>query len=463
MRRYGWLAAACLLAATGLAWAQEVGEPAPDLYVADERGGRSKDSLPLQKRYPNRIIVLFYFSTMDSRSEQLFPMMKQLDEKYGPRGVMIVGLTRENLKSIENRIKEAQITFPVNSIIGLSTWRFPAPPLAYIIDLYGRVQYARFDPTEGLEEKIQTVLERTPPPTATPERLKAFMDQLSKWIDESDFARAYSGAKLLKDFFIEGQEEEEASIDELLVKIALGIEQQLEQAGKEIQEEKYEEASRTLAALSIRLQVDDDEKQKGKRRPATKRRPPQQRGKTATAGPVPKSFKDLKEKVETEIGRMQGDNYQKAIILKALDNARGEVRNDQAAELVQMGQFGAARDLYRSVVDDFDGTPAAETAAAAIEKLATDPELRKAVAQAEAAQQAQRWYDLADRYARAGLFDPARTQLEKLVKEYPSSAVAQDARARLVKLPDEAEKFEESRRKREAIERTAVSEEKKDK
>jgi tetratricopeptide (TPR) repeat protein len=441
----------------GVAVAQQVGDEAPDLMVPKgDRPGSSKDAVSLFERYPNRIIVLYYWSSQDSQSLDFFSNLNNLDEKYGPRGVTIIGITRMTKGVVEKMTKERTPTFPLLATTAVEgrAWRFPAPRTAYIIDAHRRIAYARFDATdarENLEEKIQTVLARTPTLAATDELLQKNQKKLAEFIAQKDFGRAYSLAKAFKDFFRDkedaGQEEQ---IDETLRQISLGTQELLESARQDLKAENNEDAASKLASLSVRLTgLDEDKDKKGKGKRSS--RPPSggRRGRTQEQTEAGKDFRTIKEDVEREIGRMESDNYTKAIVLKALDNARGEVRNDQAVECMENQQYSEARELYRSVVDDYAGTAAAEAAQQAIDRIENDPEMRKAVAKAEATGQANRWYDLGDRFARADMFDKAREYFEKVIKEYPTSTAAQKATDRLAHLADEEKTSREVRQKRE--------------
>ena len=93
-----------------------VGEPAPDLQVTLSERRSSDKTVSLFDRYTSRVIVLYYFSSMDSRSTELFPMLSALDEKYRPRGVAIIALTREKRENAEDTVEEHGATFKVEQV-----------------------------------------------------------------------------------------------------------------------------------------------------------------------------------------------------------------------------------------------------------------------------------------------------------------------------------------------------------
>jgi tetratricopeptide (TPR) repeat protein len=454
--------AACGMCAllAGTALAQQIGEEAPELLVPkSERGG--KDAISIFDLYPNRILVLYYFSTFNSQSVDFLETLKDLDEKYGPRGVTFVGLTRQKKELFEKVLSERGygVMFPIIYGSGLGqqqVWRFPTPGMTYIIDTHRRIAYGRFDATdarENLEEKIQAVLARTPTLTATEEVQARNTQKLVDYIAQGDFGRAYTLAKGFKDIFRDKEDaDQEEQAAEYLRQISLGAQKQLESARDDLKAEKYDDAARKLAELSVRLTgLEEDKDQRGHHRRSTRssRRSRGRRGSSQRQVERARDFRDIKEDVELEIGRMESDNYSKAIVLKALDNARGEVRNDQAAECMEVGQYSEARRLYRSVLEDFAETAAAQAAQEALDRIENDPEMKKAIAKAEATEQAERWYELGDRFAQFDMFDKSRAYFEKVIKEYPSSTAAEDARDRLVHLGEDEQAARDGRQRRE--------------
>jgi peroxiredoxin len=447
MRCLGWRVVLYLLGAGVLAWGQEVGEPAPELLVPDKE--RSKELVSLFERYPNRILVLYYWSSTNSRSLEFFKRLNELHDKYNPRGVTIVALAVEREEKVKKVREEYQPKFELiwqeGGIPRLSwlhtKWRFPAPPLAYIIDKYGRVAYARFDPEDGLEEKIQAVLERTPTAAATEERLRTSFERVSEYLKNGEVGRAFRLATELEDCLRNTDEARRERVEQLMKQVRAAAQTQLEAALTDIKNENYEAAARKLADLSVNLQVrkDKDAARRGsssRTRQAPRPAGPARPGQPADTTPEPKQISEIKEQVEQEIGRLQGDAYTKAIILKALDHARGEKKNDQAAELLEAGYYFDARELYRLVTQQYAGTEASAKAQAAIDRINNDPKMREKIRADQAAEQALRWLDIADRCARLEMFDMAREYYQKVIAGFPDSAAAQKARAGLDRLPE---------------------------
>ena len=416
MRTLLQLAVAGFLALiVGAAWAQEVGETAPELEFKESSNEKTEGMLLADRK--NRIIVLVFFRTFDAASIDLFPTLNELHDKYYKRGVSIVGLSDEKKEQVESTAKGKGFKFGYLAQINPdSPYKFSAPPEAYIIDIYGKIAYARFHPADDLEDKIKKVIERGAPPGSDQEALKRHFAQLTKYMLQEDCGRAYTLAKELEDW-VEGEDESAATrVKDLIEKIEKMGEDWLKQARDEIERKDYEPACRKLAVLSIRF-----------------------------------DGSEIKERADRELGRLQGDNLTKPLVRKALENAEAEVENDNAAALEMNGRYLEARDVYRTVTEDYEGTDAAKDAQDAIDRIGNDPSVQTEIRKAQDAQQASRWYDLGERYARVQLFALAREQLELVIKDYPGSLSADKARKRLGELDGEERKAKEEADRRAAM------------
>ena len=132
-----------IFAMAGAAWAQEVGELCPD--ILSSVGNRDNDGISAFALYPKQIIVVYCWSTVNHRSMDLLSQINELYEKYRNRGVVIIGITLDTKEKGEEIWEEKELTFlGWHDVEMRPPWKLPAPPLAYIIDKYRRVAYARF-------------------------------------------------------------------------------------------------------------------------------------------------------------------------------------------------------------------------------------------------------------------------------------------------------------------------------
>ncbi len=464
MRAWPRLAAGVAVWLTAwVAYAQEPGQPAPDMQFSRERG--RGDERSLLEVYRHRIIVIIYWSSTSSHSIEVLKKASELHRQYAPRGVGFVAWSRDTMEKMEEVFREHDIVIPHRiSASPEGRYLFASPPSAYIIDKYHRIAYARFDPSEDLEERIQAVLRRTPTANATPERLEANLARVGQLAQAGDFPRAYTLARELEEVLRGVDETRGEQVESMLTQLQTGAQRMLESAQQDVRGRSYEAAAQKLAALSVRLeglQQDRDGRRRDGARDTQRSRPRggrRDRRQPASEEPTERvmTYIEIREAVETEIGQLQGDAYTKRIITKAVDNARGELECDRAEELLAAQQFTAAREVYRRVVERYPDTAAAQKAQQSLDRLASDPDLRAAMKKVQAAEQAERWYDIGCRFKRSELFDLAREYLEKVIQEYPASTAAEQARARLKELPDAEERAARRRAAREAAPSSVV-------
>jgi hypothetical protein len=396
------LAGAVLAGVLAAASAQEVGERAPDLELRGGEGEQSS-SVPLLERYKNRIIVLVFWRSIDAGSVELFPMLNALHENYLKRGVVLIGLTDEKKEKADATYKGKEGKFThYTGINPEDPYRFPAPAYAYIIDIHGNIAYARFHAGSGLEERIKEVMAKGPPVGADEQSVKLRVTKLAQLLNKGDLGRAYTIFRDLKAVVEEKEGPLAEQLQQLDEQFKQGAQAWLKRARDQVTVRDYKPACRALAELDVRF-VDSD----------------------------------IQEEVDREIGRLQGDNNTKEMIRQALDNAEGELRNDDAAALEESRLYLDALEVYREVTEEYEGTEAAKVARSAIERLNSDPAVQQDIQKLKAAEQAERGYDLGDRFARVDLFDLARQQFEKVVREHPDTLAAKKARDRLDNLEEE--------------------------
>lgn len=413
-----------LLAGWTQARAQEVGEEAPDIEFRESEQDTKTSSL--LKDAKNRIQVLVFWRTIDPGSVELLSKLNDLHEKYYRRGVRILALTDEKKEKVERitKAKELKIS-QAWEVDPEAPYRFPAPSYAYIIDPNGRIAYARFHAEDDLEGKIKEVIRRTPPLGSDPESLQKRMVRMQEFLTKGELGRAYTLAKELEASLEDGDADTRKQIAELLKQIEEGGQNWLKEAREDIEAKKYQKASEKLATISVRF-----------------------------------VGSELKSEADRELGRLQGDNYTKGIARKAIDNAKGELRIDDALDLEGLSppQYLAAREIYTQVIDEYEGTDAAKDAQKAIDRISSDPAVRREIEAYQATQQANRWYDLGERFARVGMYDLARENFEKVISDYPKEEAAERARERLTSLAREerqAQREAEERAKRMASKETS--------
>jgi tetratricopeptide (TPR) repeat protein len=135
------------------------------------------------------------------------------------------------------------------------------------------------------------------------------------------------------------------------------------------------------------------------------------------------------------IGQMSADRELKKLIREALENAEGELLNDQAAGLEDDEYYVDAKEIYEKVIKEHADTDAAQEAERRLERIERDTTIQKKIAERRAREQAVRWLDIGDRFAALKLYDEAREHYQRLIREHPDTLAAARAKERLSALP----------------------------
>jgi len=390
------IACASLLAIP--AWGQKVGKEAPDLETENQFNAESGFSL---KQYRGKIVVLEFWRTTDSESIDAIPLLNDIHSKLGKSGVVVIAHSPEDKERVDGVVKGKSIKYIVTQgRRAVETYEVSAYPEVFMLDPQGFVTW-RGHPADDLENRIKDQIRKTPPAGSNVEALEARLKKAEQLQSSGRIGPAYTLVRHVADV---------AAKDSALATKAKSLKDTLEkEAQKQLDEAKQaasraanEDVCRKLAELSVRF-----------------------------AG------SEVGTQADEECAKLKGDRDAKTLIRKAIDNAKGEQRNDEAAELEESKRYTDALDVYREVTEKYADTEAASAATQSIERINGDPTIQKQIQQARAEEEATRWLDLADRFARVEMYDLARARYQMLLDDHPQSQAATKARERLAKLPTE--------------------------
>jgi len=372
-----------------------LGERLPELVAAD---WGNTETRPTLDRLRERIVVLFFFRT-DDTSVDAFPILSQVHKNFSQRGVVVIGLTPQSKEAAENIIKGKELRFIVG--YGVATeerYQVSAFPKVYLLDTAGRL-VDRFHPGDGLEEKISAQIRRTPPAGSDVATLKSRYEQARGAYTKGEYGRAYALAQDVKKVADENSNIGRA-VAELLKQIEEAARKWLDEAREAAGANEHDKACRILAELSV-----------------------------CFAGT------QVAADADTEIGRLMGMRELKPKLRKALDNAKGQFLNDQAAAHEAGNRFLEALQLYREVTEEYPETDAAKAAEQAIERINSDDRIQQKITALWAEEEADRWLDIAERFAKVEMYDKAREFYQRILDTHPKAAAATRAKERLAKLP----------------------------
>lgn len=373
------------------------GERLPELEATDWANYEGKPSL---HKLRDRIIVLYFFRTDDAQSVDAFAKLNELHKSQAQRGVTVIALTPEKKEVAESVVKGKEVSFIVG--YGADTagrYDVSTFPKVYLLDTAGRL-VNRFHPGEELQEKVVAQIAKTPPPGADPEAQRARLEAALAAREKKEYGKAFTlGQDVLKTSGADSELGKRAA--DLVKQVTDDAKQWLEEArdaGKD--DKKLDRACTLLAELSVRFQGEA-----------------------------------LAADADTEIGKLMADGKLKPKLRKAIDNAKGQLKNDLAADHEAGKRYLEALKLYREVSEDHPDTEAAQAAEQAVERITSDKDVQRRIAAVRADDEAERWLDLADRFARVEMYEQARAFCQRVVDEHPDSRAAPRAKQRLAKLP----------------------------
>ncbi|MBU0637396.1 MAG: peroxiredoxin family protein [Planctomycetes bacterium] len=391
-----FLTVLCVAAMGTTALAQRVGQTAPEIEALNQLN--ATDSVSLAK-YKGKIVVLFFWRTTDGESVDALSGLNEIHDKLGQRGVVIIAHSAEAKEKVESVVSGKSVKFIVIYGNDMHTrYKVTSFPRVFLIDTHGTIVW-RGHPADELEERVKEQMRKTPPAGTDEETLRGQARAAKADYDAGEYGKAYTQAKGVSNV-VDANSDLGKAVKKLLDDIEAGARKWLEEAKQAARGGRYEEACRKLAQISVRF-----------------------------AG------SSLGNDADDECARLRADNKSKAVVIKAISNAKGELRNEEIARLMETKQYLKALAACREVVDEYSGTAAAEVAQAEIERINNDPAIQASLATARAEEQASRWLELGDRFARVEMYDLARTQYEKVVKGHPKSRAAAKATDRMKGLP----------------------------
>ena len=401
MHNGGWtIATVCtgMLALAALGDEARIGERAPEIEAASWANYEGDVAL---SKFKERIIVLFFFRTDDSTSvDEAIPLLNRMHGSLGRGGVVFIGLTPEKKSKAESTVNGKEVQFIVGyeakvmDAYGVSSF-----PQIYLIDTAGKL-VDRFHPLDDLEDRIRTQMRKTPPAGADPAALNNSLRKAQKALRQKKYGVAHHLATGVRDLADE-ESSPGRTAKRLIEEIEEAAEKWLDDAKRSAKAEDYEIACKIVAELCVFF-----------------------RG------------SDVADDAEAERGRLRGNRDSKLIMAKAMDNAKGELLLLDAVDHEASKRYLDALKVYREVVSEYEDTEAAKTADEAMDRITSDPQAQRAIKAMWDEEQADRWFNIGNRFAKIDMYDKAREYYNLVLDSYPQSRAAPKAKARLKKLPE---------------------------
>lgn len=378
-----------------------IGEPVPYLRAQQ---WENVSGTPTLAGFRSRIVLIFCFDTISAADS--IDIMNAAHTKFGSAGVVIIGLTKQKKEQAEGVIKGKEVKFIVGYEADTDRYRIPGPPWVLMLDTGGRLT-DQFHPGFDLEGKVRAQMRRTPPEGTDEQSLRNRIRKVREFMLRKDLGRAYTQTKALEKL-VTKEDTLGKEVNELLKEILEASKKWLEEAQESIRANNQDDAIRILSQISVRFEGEA-----------------------------------VRGEAETEIGKIMGDARLRPKMRSALDNVRGEILNDEAGDHEASRRYIEALRLYRRAAEEYTGSDAAKAAEEAIDRINNDPEALSAITKLRAEEEADRWLDLANRFARIEMYTRARELYDRILDTHPDTQAASRARERLAKLPEEPEEEEE--------------------
>lgn len=388
-----------ILAALPAAAAVNVGDK-PELSVPLANGG----TISLEK-LKGKIVLLDFWATWCGPCMAEAPHMVEINQKYGPKGLQIVGISLDD--AAEPMLKVAQekgFSWPQHIDKGgkvSGQFGVTGIPHVFLIGPEGNVLW-HDHPAAGMEAQIQ----------------KAFKEHPPKLVDEKTVAAA--GDVLTKTEAALKDNDPPAAI-KALAAFPTGAKADVETLAR------YERVAKELESAGDKMLAEADTLIEQKQ----------------YAAAVTK-LKDLSSSlVGSPVGakakRKLSDVQAMPEVKKAVDDAVKASKSTEALATAQKLKAAGKHDLayprFRAIVKEFAGTDAAKTAAAQVAAYEKDPVFAKRVMEQEASTKAKGALSVARAYVKSGNTQQARAKYQSIITEYPGTSIAKTAEEEMKALP----------------------------
>ncbi|MCZ7645582.1 MAG: TlpA family protein disulfide reductase [Planctomycetota bacterium] len=375
-----------LLAAPLGAGEVKVGDKAPEIKVKDWFNSKGESLAALK----DKIAIVEFWATWCGPCKTSIPHLVKLHEKYKEQGVVIMGLTDEPKEKVAAFVKQLKMTYPVGagSASG-ADYGIETIPNAFIV-VSGQVVWAG-NPLNGLDAALEKVIGSVGQARA---QLEA----------EGDLAKRLEQAKALA---AQNQPGKALSILETMV------------ASNKEPSPNLDAANQGIAELGAAGKKELD---------------------AALAKEPLEAQAALRAAAERWAGSKLGDEAKahlaKLVATGEFKEAHTEARHDQQAKdllaaahaALERSDWGRALGLYEKLAHDFADTDEGKLAARKAAELKQD---KKLIANLGSETEAKEQMVAAKAFIKYKALDEARAKLQEIVKDYPETETAKEAKVLL--------------------------------
>jgi thiol-disulfide isomerase/thioredoxin len=356
------------------------------------------------QKLKGKLVLLDFWATWCGPCVREAPHMIQVNNKYGPKGLQIIGVSLDrSAADLEKGVKQLNLTWPQyldqgNKLSG--QFGVNGIPSVFLISPQGEVLW------NGHPAQMDAPIE------------KAFKTNPPQLVDEKALAQA---RELLSEIEAKAKGGETAAAMKLLARVP---------------EEQVKADSETASRISeVRKSLEADaEKLLGEVDPLIAK------------GDYVKAINRLKDLSKALAGTPAGATARKKLNeLLARPEAREQAeaadkasRSEEALAAAQALQKDRKDDQayfrFKAVTREFAGTEAAATAAAQVKRYESDKAFVKRVIEKESATRAKAALSMARSYKGARKLDQAKAKYQSIIQDFPGTTYAETARQEMASL-----------------------------
>lgn len=326
--------------------------------------------------------------------------MVELNERLGPQGLVIIGISLDRSLGDLNSKKPKGFTWPqyldqgskVSSHFGVK-----GIPHVFLLGPDGKVLW-RGHPAGGLDQQLQKAFKEHPPQLTDPKMLAKANETLAQIETAVKSGEAAAAIKLLGKLPAEAKKDAEfaARAEEVQKGLEVAARAMLAEVEPQIEAGKYAEAVARLREL------------------------------TAALNGLP-----VGEEAKKRLGALQSDPAVRSAIESGEKQARSGEELAVARKLKAESKHELAYKRYKDVVQLFPGTPAATEAAVAVKEYEKDPKFVQRANESAAATKGKAALSIARSYRTAGRTQQAKQKYQSIIKEFPGTTYAKTAEEEL--------------------------------
>lgn len=384
----------------------EVGDWAPD-FEAEDWLNIETGHPPTLTELRGMVVVLFFWVNFSEGGENAMPFINIVENHFAfgkSSGVIVIGLTDAERRSVESQLRANKIGFPVGvKSKAAEEYQVTSLPAVVIIDPEGKIAHKEtLTSADAVVNKLTEVLANIPPSRTHPAEapvVARLIDEAREQLKSGDYRKSFRTALRGLQRAVTGDplKAEAFAIIDLLERIGYD---ELAPVNALLEDKKYKEAAAVLR------KVKKDFRGLGPGQDARSR------------------FDQLAEDDEGFKGAVGAQGDEKAAAKSLLE----------AIEDLRKRRVGEAYVKLKGIMTEHAATEAAGYAGPMIERMKANPSIWSAAMDYEAGPECRRLLAQARSYRATGRADEARTLFSKVMNEYTGTSWAEDAKRELASM-----------------------------